>query len=169
MLKNIVAVIASFVILAMPIMVSAQYGLNVTAPKLGYGKAGIPDSLPIVIGNIVSGALGLVGILFFGMMMYAGLRWMTTRGQEELKEKAIHTLHSAILGLIVVVLSYALTAFILGRLVKSRSTVPSPQAAACLKSCNNANTSCNSVCLDDACHSSCAAALTDCTKNCPAS
>lgn len=119
------AVIAALVVLAsaMPISyaplaqsASSDYGLSETGKKIGYVSAtGKSDDVYSVVAKMVSAFLGALGIIFFGLMIYAGIRWMTARGNEELVGKAKHTLEAAMIGAIVVVLSYALTVFVLGR------------------------------------------------------
>jgi len=69
-----------------------------------------------LIGKVVSATLAAVAIIFFVMAFYAGLRWMTARGNEEMATKAKETLEAAVLGLIIIVISYALTRFIFGQL-----------------------------------------------------
>ncbi|HBF67608.1 MAG TPA: hypothetical protein DDW36_04255, partial [Candidatus Magasanikbacteria bacterium] len=63
-------------------------------------------------GRILGGILALVGILFFALMIYGGIRWMLSRGNTQEVEGAKETVVSAIIGLIVVSLGYVLTQFI---------------------------------------------------------
>ena len=49
-------------------------------------------------------------------MTYAGVRWMTSRGNEELAAKAKHTLEAAVIGIIITVSAYAISNFVLSRL-----------------------------------------------------
>jgi hypothetical protein len=92
----------------------AQYGLDETAGRSGYDTsyANSEARAEVVIGDVVAAALALVAFLFFAMMIYAGLRWMTARGNDELVEKARNALQAAIIGFVIVSLSYGLTIFI---------------------------------------------------------
>lgn len=65
-----------------------------------------------VIGFVIQGALGLIGAIFLILMLYAGYNWMTARGEEEKVTKAKDTLTRAIIGIIIVVGSYAIWAYI---------------------------------------------------------
>ena len=95
---------------------TSDYGLSDTGKKIGYvSPGGKSDDVYSLVNTTVSAGLGALGIVFFGLMTYAGIRWMTARGNEELVGKAKHTLEAAMIGLIIIVLSYALTAFILGK------------------------------------------------------
>ena len=75
--------------------------VNTTAPTIS-----------VFAGRILGGILALVGILFFALMIYGGIRWMLSRGNTQEVEGAKETVVSAIIGLIVVSLGYVLTQFI---------------------------------------------------------
>ena len=92
-----------------PIAALAQYGLNEAADKIGYNRG---QNIYSIISLVVGSALAFTGLIFFGMMVYAGVRWMTARGNEELAEKAKETLTNSALGFVIVSLSYALTRFV---------------------------------------------------------
>ncbi len=70
------------------------------------------DSLSEIIGTAIKGFLSLLGVIFLGLMLYAGFHWMTARGEEEKVEKAKSTITRAIVGLVIVVGAYAIWAFI---------------------------------------------------------
>jgi len=88
--------------------VSAQYQLGEFAGKAGY-PTGANVSLESKAQQIINIALSLVGILFLGMSLYAGIKWMTARGNEENVTKAKDTLEAAIIGMVVVSISYAIS------------------------------------------------------------
>lgn len=61
------------------------------------------------IGGIILGSLlAFLGIVFLVLMIYAGLQWMTARGNEQQVEKAKKTIEHTAIGLLIVVLAYAL-------------------------------------------------------------
>jgi len=72
------------------------------------------------IGTGVQAALGLVGIIFFILIVYAGFKWFTSRGEEAAVTSARNTVIAASIGLVVILASYGLTSivqnqFILGQ------------------------------------------------------
>lgn len=71
-------------------------------------------SLPILVATIINGALGLLGIVFVALAIYGGYTWMMARGKEEEVEKAKNILEQATIGLIIILVSYALTRFVVG-------------------------------------------------------
>jgi len=92
------------------------YGLNTTAgsiPAFGDQVSQQEDNfLQTRTGQIIGFVLSFVGVLFLILMIYAGLTWMTAGGNLEQVKKARSLMINAILGLIVVMGAYAITAFI---------------------------------------------------------
>ena len=77
------------------------------------GRTGLENSdFALLVGQIIKGLLASTGVVFLGLMVYAGFMWMTARGHEEQLTKAKDTLVSALMGLVVVVAAYAITNFI---------------------------------------------------------
>lgn len=72
----------------------------------------ILQDIPTAIGQIIGAVLAFVGIIFFVLMIYAGLMWMTARGNEEQVTKAKNLIGAAVIGMIIVFAAYAITAFI---------------------------------------------------------
>ena len=96
-----------------PVVGAADYGLGETGKHIGYNAQ---DTVYVVVNKVVSAFLGIIGILFFGLLMYGGIRWMLARGIEEHTTKAKEAITAAIIGMIIVVAAYALTSFIFKRL-----------------------------------------------------
>lgn len=89
---------------------------NVAGPN-GAGFVEATDAtLAFYVGNIILAALSLVGIIFLVQMVYAGVKWMTARGESEPIETAKHTIQRSIIGLIIVLGAWAITAFIFNAL-----------------------------------------------------
>jgi len=89
-------------------------GLDTTAGE-AFGSA-IPfsggTSPATIIGQVVGALLTFTGVVFFILMIYGGFLWMTARGNEQQVEKAKDLITAAIVGLIIVISAYAITAFI---------------------------------------------------------
>ncbi len=103
----------------LPIAAHAQLGLQETARKAGLIPAtgDAPVSGPgALAGTIIGYGLAFVGVIFFVLMLYAGFLWMTARGNEEQVKKAQELIQSAIIGMIIIFLSYVITNFVLVRL-----------------------------------------------------
>ena len=109
----------SFVLAADKGVDSALKGLNQSANKGFFDKddegnidEGIITSIPGAIGTVVGAGLAFIGVLFFILIVYGGLLWMTARGNETQVVKAKDLIQSAIIGLIIVLAAYAITAYI---------------------------------------------------------
>lgn len=93
-------------------------GLNKTADKTtgaGY-DTGSETTLPEKIGGIIKIFLSFLGVIFLLLMIYGGYTWMTARGNEQEVEKAKSLIKNALIGLIIVLAAYAITAFVGGKL-----------------------------------------------------
>ncbi len=94
-----------------------ENGMKNTRVEAGYTQAGETQAggyaLEVMIANVVKTALSFVGLLFFILTIYAGVMWMTAGGSEEKIGKAKRMLRNAVIGMIVVFASYAITALVL--------------------------------------------------------
>lgn len=83
----------------------------------GYESTGLwSKPIPEIIGQIVQIVLSFLGVIFLILMIYAGYTWMTARGNEQEVEKAKSLIRNALIGLIIVLAAYAITAFVGGKL-----------------------------------------------------
>lgn len=62
--------------------------------------------------------LSLVGITFLILMVYAGFRWMTARGEEDEIKKSRETIITATIGMIAVLAAYAITTLVTENVLK---------------------------------------------------
>ncbi len=90
-----------------------------SGPYQGVTTGGFSGSYRIseIIGTAVQAVLGLMGTIFLVLMLYAGYHWMTARGEEEKVSIAKDTITRAIIGLIIVVGSYAIWALIFNQFI----------------------------------------------------
>ncbi len=80
-------------------------------------KAGTSETqVDVVAGQIIFTALSFVGLIFLVLTVYAGYLWMTARGDSGQIEKAQEIIKAAVIGLIVVMSAYAITALVTSRL-----------------------------------------------------
>jgi len=94
--------------------VLAQYGLEETARA-----AEIPtgnSSLPTLIGSFINIVLGVIGVVFLVLLLYAGFLWMTAMGDSKKISTAKDLIIAAVSGIIVIVLAYSITSFVLNSL-----------------------------------------------------
>jgi amino acid transporter len=65
--------------------------------------------------NAIQWVLGFLGLIAVIMILWGGITWMTSAGNEEKVRKAKEVLRAAIIGMIVVLLSWAIVTFVVGR------------------------------------------------------
>ncbi|MEI6835253.1 MAG: hypothetical protein WCK59_00240 [Candidatus Falkowbacteria bacterium] len=87
--------------------------LNAAAQVNGpYSAAADEFTLAKILGLVISVALSILGIIFIFIVIIAGYKWMTAQGNEAEVTKAKDSMTRAVIGLIVVLSSYAVWAFI---------------------------------------------------------
>lgn len=87
--------------------------LDSMAKDAGYNTATNSDKL---IGTIIKAFLSVLGIIFLVLMLYGGYLWMTDRGSEKSVDKAKNVIQAAVIGLIIVLISYSITYFVISKL-----------------------------------------------------
>ncbi len=91
---------------AFPFVVSAQ---GFVPPQ----NPGLPvDDLPAGIAGIIRVALLLVGVLALGFIVYGGFAYITSRGDERGVEAAKATITTAVTGIVIIGLAYAIVEFV---------------------------------------------------------
>lgn len=76
-----------------------------------FGQDEAPSLISVVAG-VINVLLGLLGLIFLIMIIYGGLTWMTSMGQEEKIKKAKQAITNAAIGLIIILVSYAVVNFV---------------------------------------------------------
>ena len=98
-------------------LVSAQemnQGLENFANITGYQQAELTEIIARTI-KIILGFLGLVAVI---IIIWGGITWMTSKGEPEKVTKAKKIIISGLIGLALVVFSYAIATFIVGKLLE---------------------------------------------------
>ncbi|MEA3272764.1 MAG: pilin [Patescibacteria group bacterium] len=75
-----------------------------------------------VIGDIINALLSISGVVFLVLMVYGGYLWMTAHGNEDAVKKAKSVLTAAFIGIIIVVLAYGITYFVIEQLLNTTSS-----------------------------------------------
>jgi len=78
--------------------------------KVGLGTADLKG----VLTNLIAWVLGFVSLIAVIMVIIGGFQWLTAAGNEEKVEKAKKTISSAVVGLIIVILAWAVVIFTAG-------------------------------------------------------
>lgn len=85
-----------------------------------YSTSGFGDSnaatVPNTIATIIKTVLGLLGIIFVVLIIVAGFKWMMAGGNEKDVDDAKSRIKNSIIGLLIVLSAYAITAFVFNNL-----------------------------------------------------
>ncbi len=79
-------------------------------------------TLPVLIGNLVRTFIGLLGIVFLLLMIYAGYLWFSAQGDEDKVKHAKDLLKNAVVGLIIITAAYAIASFVINAVIATTTT-----------------------------------------------
>ena len=65
------------------------------------------------LGGFINILLSFLGVLFLVLIIYGGFMWMTAQGNETQVEKAKKIIVNSVFGVVIVMLAYAITFFVL--------------------------------------------------------
>ena len=96
--------------LAVPAIASAQtsFSIESVGSQLGLGTADLKQTVLNIL-NLVLGLLSLVAVI---MVIIGGFTWLTAGGNEEKVDKAKKIISAAVIGLIIVLLAWAVVIFV---------------------------------------------------------
>lgn len=84
------------------------------------GASGLSNEDPRVITvRIINFALSLLGIIAVCIILWAGFTWMTAGGNDEKVGSAKKILFAAVMGLIIIMVSYSIMSFVLRSLCET--------------------------------------------------
>ena len=66
-----------------------------------------------VAGSAIKAFLSILGVIFLLLLIYGGYTWMTAQGNEEGVATAKKIITAAVIGLVIIMASYAITDFVL--------------------------------------------------------
>jgi len=118
-------------LLVVPSLVKAVPNIGVDSAQQIAGQAGYAPAneytLSETVGRYIRVILSLTGTIFLGLTVYAGFLWMTASGNEEQVTKATDIIKMAVIGLVITLAAFSITAFVVSRV--GTTTQPSTPAA----------------------------------------
>ena len=104
-------------VIAADTVVPDKYGASNVYKRSMLSVVGISQQSPMdLIQGIVRLALGFIGIVLFGLILYAGFTWIKARDNTAEVDKAKNIIESSLYGVIIIVLAYGISEFIFSRL-----------------------------------------------------
>lgn len=101
-------------------------GVDAAGKTAGLATTTSPATL---VGNFINGILGVLGIVFVIVLIYAGILYMTAAGAEEKVAQAKRMISAALIGIVIIVAAYAISVFVITQLSKTVSFIPTAYAA----------------------------------------
>ena len=86
-----------------------------TAGRYAQYQAGTTPELGLigVVSAVINALLALIGVVFLALLIYAGFNYMTAGGDSDKVTKARETMTRAAIGLVIILLSYAIANFVI--------------------------------------------------------
>lgn len=96
-----------------PTPVSISQGVQSFGQKV-YGQS--PQKPQVIAVLIINVVLTLLGVIFVALIVYAGYMYMTSQGKEDKVKTAKNIIVTAVIGLIIVLVAYAIADFVITNL-----------------------------------------------------
>ncbi|MEK7580570.1 MAG: hypothetical protein AAB465_03115 [Patescibacteria group bacterium] len=80
----------------------------------------------VIIGRIINIVLGFLGLIAVVIIIIGGFMWMTSGGDEPKIKKAKDLILNGVIGLLIIVISYAAARFVVERLQEVGKVAPAP-------------------------------------------
>src|SRR3989344_99505 len=120
---NAIFVIITFLSLFLPQSVFAQTQSLIDKMKQNIGWLALDvsnsDDPEFFIGQILEKLFGFLAVVFFILMIWGGILWMTAAGNDSKVDKAKKIIISAAIGIAIVLTSYLITVLILNSFAPS--------------------------------------------------
>jgi len=85
-----------------------------------YANIGLSDTDPRdVVANVIQVVLGFLGTIAVVLIIVAGFQWMTAAGSEDKIAKAKKIMTAAVIGLVIVLMAYALSTFVINAIISA--------------------------------------------------
>ncbi|HEX9679216.1 MAG TPA: hypothetical protein VGA08_01200, partial [Candidatus Saccharimonadales bacterium] len=75
-------------------------------------------SLAETIAKVIRAVLGLLGVIFIALIIYAGFMWLTSAGNEDRIKKAKMIIVAAIIGVAIILFAFIITNFVFNTLLE---------------------------------------------------
>ena len=104
--------IVFFAVTVMPALAQLDVGINY-GTFTGLGTRDLREGVMQIV-RLLLGFLGIIAIL---LMLYGGFVWFTSAGNEEKVGQAKKIISAAIIGLVIIFISYAIAQFVITQLL----------------------------------------------------
>ena len=109
-MKKLILGLTTLAVLVVPTVALAQINLNYKNPSATFNLGSA--NLESTVIKIVQWVLTLLGLIAVIMIIYGGFIWLTAGGNEDKVSTAKRIISAAVIGLIIVLLAWAIITFV---------------------------------------------------------
>lgn len=81
-------------------------------------QVGVVNSVAFAVGKVLDQVFGILGIIALCIIVYSGILYITSLGKSEKAKQSLKYMQWAVIGLVVIFLSYAIVRFVLNEIPK---------------------------------------------------
>ncbi|MFA6475298.1 MAG: hypothetical protein WCV88_03820 [Patescibacteria group bacterium] len=121
MIKKISSILITSSLIALPLLSLAEYTPQAVVfdPNSNVERnTGLGNATPGgIAAGVINWVLGILALLAICLVIYGGILWMTSAGNEEQVKKAKDILFGALIGVVIILASYGATQYVFTNLV----------------------------------------------------
>lgn len=114
--------VVSFCVLLLWFLGAKEVAAQTAFERFGDATTLSQDPIGIIIARVIRVFLGLTGVILTALVVYAGYLYMTAQGVPAQIEKAKNIIKNAVIGLVIIFSSFAITTWILNALLDATYT-----------------------------------------------
>lgn len=123
MTKNNKYILAFFFCLVLALAsIHTAFALDIGSDEISNTIKLTSDNPIKIAARIINFFMMFLGIIAVSLVIFAGFKWMTSNGNEENIDAAKKILKNAVIGLVIILSSWGIVTFILGRLISDTSS-----------------------------------------------
>ena len=121
---NVLALCLTLMLVVSPLLASAQFNKGLNNVESGAGEAGVATeadfgAIALKVINVLLAIAGLIAVIF---LIVGGFRYVTAGGNEEAAESGKKTITNAIIGIVIIILSFVIVRVVSNALINSTTS-----------------------------------------------
>ncbi len=96
----------------------AAWDIKNTGLDVARGGIFKEGDLPELVGGILNGLFAALGVVFLVLIVYGGMQWLLSEGQEKKVKEARGFIFHSVIGLVLVLAAFAITNFVIQKLTE---------------------------------------------------
>lgn len=124
MVQRITKVLTGVFLFALLVAGVPAQAQSLTADDLGIGEGSAAAGIGLgggdfqeILADVVRTFMSFLGIIAVMVILYGGFKWMTSGGDDSKVEKARKLIINGAIGLVIILLSYAIVQFVIGEII----------------------------------------------------